>query len=380
MRRFELPHRFAIVLSLLLGSFARASVAATPEDSVVSEAGAPDNADEGTGQAELNSLLGALDTKDPGARQRAAESAQRLGERAVPVLIRAAHGLSREVARWATGELEALGRKVPGDAVQTKSNQVLSEVLEAYGDTRDADALPAVLSFVNSDHAQVRDAARRSILAYRETALTKLREVYANLTGHSPPELWTAAEVARELFASDDRFRLQEVHSLMDEGLLDERANDHEAAVATFEKILARQPLFDRRAEMVTAFVLAGQAREESNPAGAAAYYRTAIRLSSDGPRASQAHSALLYLEGEDLLARGITDENLFRLAASENPGHLKARAELARIEARRASHELKVRRYAEGGIAAAAILAAIALLPQGRLRALFRPHSRTKT
>jgi len=104
-----------------------------------------------------------------------------------------------------------------------------------------------------------------------------------------------------------------------------------------------------------------------------------ATRLSPDGPRVSQAHSALLYLEGEDLLARGITDENLFRLAASENPGNLRAHAELARIEARRASRDLKVRRYAEGGIAVAAILAAIALLPRRRLRALFRPHSRTK-
>jgi hypothetical protein len=150
----------------------------------------------------------------------------------------------------------------------------------------------------------------------------------------------------------------------MTEGLANEAASQHEAAVSDFERVLARQPLFERRAEMVTAFVLAAQSKEDTDRAGAAAYYRTAERLSPDGPRSGQARSALLYLEGEDLLAHGITDEHLFQLASTLDPGNLKAHAEVARIQAHTADGELKVRRYIEGGLATAALFAGLALFP----------------
>jgi len=350
---------------LLVGAFANAGAAgAAPEASIRTDGGAFAGSANCEAPADLNRLVGSLDASDVGARRRAGECAQRLGERATAPLIRAMHAPSPGVAHWAAGELEALGRKVPGDAVQTKSHSVLASVLQAYGDTRDADALSAVLSFVNADRAEVRDAARGAVLAYQDAALGKLREAYTNLEAHPPPDAWTAADVARELFASDDRVRLQDVSALLTEGLAQEAAGQHEAAVSDFEKVLARQPLFERRAEMVTGFVLAAKSKEDTDPIAAAAYYRTAERLSPDGPRAGQARSALLSLEGEDLLADGVTDEHLFQLAATLDPGNLKAHAELARIQARSAERERKVRRYAEGGLAAAALFAGLALFP----------------
>ncbi len=365
----KLPRVLALLPLLMLAAPARSSAAAAPEDTLGLDEGALEGGAEDATPEGFRRLLGTLDTHDLAARLRASEAAQRLGERAAPTLIRAAHGSSRDLARWATGELEAIGRKVPGDAVQTKSTQVLSEVLHAYGDTRDADALPAVLSFVNSDRTEVRDAAREAVLAYQDAALAKLREAYANLAGRPPPDAWTAADVAKELFATDDRFRLQDVYDLMDSGLREEAAGHPDVAAFHFAEVLARQPLFERRAEMVTAFVLAAQSKEDTDPAAAAADYRTAQRLSPDGPRAGQVRSALLYLEGEELLRRGIADEKLFRLASDEDPGNLKAHAELARIEARGAEHELRLRRYAEGGVAAAALFLGLALVPQRRAR-----------
>jgi hypothetical protein len=362
----KVPRFFGLGSLLLLGALARAGAAAEPEDAIgpdggVSHAGAATPAD-------LNRLLGAFErSSDSGLPLRASELVQSLGERATAPLIRAAKGPSRRVARWATGELETLGRKVPGDAVQTRSSQVLADVLRAYGDTRDADALPAVLSFVNSDRDEVRDAARQAVLTYQNAALAKLREAYANLLGHPAPDAWLATDVARELFATDDRFRLQDVYALMNSGLAEEAASDHVAATSDFEKVLARKPLFERRAEMVPAFVLAAQSKEDADPAAAAAYYRTAQRLSPEGPRASQARSALLYLEGEDLLGRGIVDESLFRLATTYDPGNLKAHAELARIEARSNERKLRLRRYAEGGATAAVLFGALALVPPWR-------------
>lgn len=362
----KLERSFAFGALLLTGVFACSHAAAAPEEAIRADGRAPDGgASDDAAAAELSGLIGSLDLGDPNARHEASEATEKLGERATAALIRAAHSPSRDVARWAAGELETLGRKVPGDAVQTKSNQVLADVLLAYGDTRDADALAAVLSFVNSDRTEVRDAARRAVLAYGDAALPKLREAYTNLVGHPPPDAWTATDVARELFASDDRFRLQDLYALMEEGLADEAASRHDEAVAAFETVLARQPLFERRVEMVAAFVLAAQSKEDTDPAAAAAYYRTAERLSPEGPRAGQARSGLLYLEGEKLLVRGITDESLFQRAGKEDPGNLKAHAELARIELRKADRDLKVRRYAEGGLAAAALFAGLALLPR---------------
>jgi tetratricopeptide (TPR) repeat protein len=337
---------------------------------------------------ELARILDALGDADPKNRRAAADAfvafvknhagafraeiardLQQVGDRATPALIFAAHDPARDVSRWASGELEVLGKKVPGDAVQTKSNDVLSDVLEAYGATHDLDALSAVLSFINSDRAQIRDAARRATLAYGDAALAKLREAFANLTDNPPPQAWSAADVARELFAKNDRFRLQEVYAMMDAGLLAEAAGKHEEAVAAFERVLARQPLFERRAEMAPAFVSLAQAKEDTDRAAAAAYYRTAARLAPDGPRAGQVASALDYLEGEDLLARGITDESLFQRAASADPGNVKAHAELARIEAERSRRALTTRRYEEWGGAIATLALGLAVFVGRRKR-----------
>jgi tetratricopeptide (TPR) repeat protein len=284
-----------------------------------------------------------------------ARELQDLGERATAALILTSHDPARDVARFASSELEALGKKVPGDAVQTKSNQVLADVLEAYGATRDMDALGAVLSFVNSARAQVRDAARRSVLGYGDTALPKLREAYTNLAGSPPPDAWSAADVARDLFAKDDRTRLEDVYALMDRGLAAEGEGKHEEAVESFQRVLARQPLFERRAEMVPAFVLLAQSKEDADRQAAEELLRVAARLSPDGPRAQQVASALDYLEGEDLLSRGIEDARLFRRAAQEDPGNVKAHDELARIAMAESRRSLTLERYTEacGGLAA---------------------------
>jgi tetratricopeptide (TPR) repeat protein len=336
---------------------------------------------------ELTSITDALAVAEPKQRRDAAEALiafvkshaafraeiaremQRLGDRATAPLILAAHDPSRDVARWASGELEALGKRVPGDAVQTKSNDVLSDVLEAYGSTRDADALSAVLSFVNSDRSQIREASRHATLGYGDAALAKLREAYTNLTGAPPPAAWPTAEVARELFAQNDKLRLQEVYALMDTGLAAEAKGEHAEAVAAFERVLARQPLFERKAEMVPAFVALAKQEEEADREAAGAHYRTAARLAPDGPRAGQVASALDYLEAEDLLARGIPDRSLLLRAVTADPGNAKATDALARIDAEQRQRELMLIRYEEWALGVATLVAAAVLLVGRRRR-----------
>jgi tetratricopeptide (TPR) repeat protein len=156
--------------------------------------------------------------------------------------------------------------------------------------------------------------------------------------------------VARELFAAYDRFRLQEVYSLLDAGLALQKEGKFEAAIAAFDKVLARQPLLDRRVEMVAGYVQYAQSLEDKEPSLALASYRKAQRLDPASVRSGQIDSAILYLEGKDLLSRGIADADLFQRALKLDPGNAKARAELDRLEADSEQRQERTRHWAAGG------------------------------
>jgi hypothetical protein len=277
-------------------------------------------------------------------------------------LILASHDASPVVRRKARAELDARGLKSPGDCVQTKDNATLSAVLGAYGATRDADALSVVLSFVGSDRTQVRNAARGAITAYGDAALGRLREAYANLLGKPAPSDWSAMQIAGELYAAYDKLRLQDVDGLTDQGLTELAAGKPELAVADFDKVLARQPTLERRVEMVPGYVTYALSIEATDRASALVYLRKALVLLPDGPRAGQIRSEIAYLEGEDLLARGIVDAELFKRAVLLDPGNEKARQEVARLDAAREGREERVHRWAIGGAAAAIAILGIAL------------------
>jgi hypothetical protein len=283
-----------------------------------------------------------------------------LGERAVHALIETRKEPSMELRRWAFNQLEGMGKRIPGDAVQTRDNQVLADVLRAYADVHEIDALPVILSFVNSDRIQVRTAAREAIAKYGQDAIWKLREAYANVTGKNAAEGATAAEVARDLFAAYDRLRLQEVYGLLEEGLAKHKDGKLEDAVVAFDKVLARQPMLDRRAEMVPAFVAYAQSIEDSDPPKALGIFRKAARLAPDGPHATEIQAEIAYLEGKELLARGIADTEPFKRALALQPSHEKARAELTRLEQNAEERQERIRALALGGAVLFVAIAAI--------------------
>jgi tetratricopeptide (TPR) repeat protein len=215
----------------------------------------------------------------------------------------------------------------------------------------------------------VRAAARDALTSFGQDAVWKLREAYANLTGKSAPEGWPAAEIAKELFAAYDRFRLQEVYGLLDDGLKNEKAGHVDEAVAAFDKVLARQPMLDRRAEMVPAYVAAAQKLEESDRPQALAVLRKAARLAPEGPRITQIKAEIAYLEGEDLVGRGIPDTELFKRALTLDPGHAKARAALDRLESKVEERQGRTRTVAAaGGVLLLAVIG-ILLFGGGRRR-----------
>jgi tetratricopeptide (TPR) repeat protein len=291
-----------------------------------------------------------------------------LGDRSIPALIETRKDASFELRRWASSQLDAMGKRIPGDAVQTTDNQVLADVLHAYGVVHDLDAVPVILSFVGSDRVQVRTAARESLTSFGQDANWKLREAYANLTGKPAPEGWPASQVAKELFEASDRVRLHEVYGLLEEAL--KKANDGnvDEAAAAFDKILARQPMLDRRGEMVPTYLAQAQKLEAADPAAALALLHKAERLAPEGPRVPQIQAEIAYLEGNDLARRGIPDREPFKRALSLDPGHAKARAELDRMEAEVEDRSSRTRAVAgAGGVLLAAVIGL--LLFAGRRR-----------
>ena len=285
------------------------------------------------------------------------------GDRAVPALIELRRTPDTSLRRWASTTLEGMGKRVPGDAVQTPNGELLADVLRAYAQVRENDAIPVIISFVNTDRALVRQAARESVLVFGADAVWKLREAYTNLTGKPSGEGWGPEQTAKELFAAYDRSRLEEVYGLLDEGLAKEKEGKRDDALAAFDKVLARQPMLDRRAEMVPAYAArAAELVDKNDLGGALALFRKAARLEGKGPRAAKLEAEVAFLEGKELQGRGVADSEPFRRALALDPGHPKARAELDRLEEAREQKADHTRRYAAAGALLALGVAAIFL------------------
>ncbi len=279
-----------------------------------------------------------------------------LGDHAIAGLL-----LARREAglrHFATTALETMGKRVAGDAVQTKDDQVLIDVLTAFGTMKDPDGLGVVFSFVTSDRPRVQKAAQASVEMYGDQALPRLRDAYANLKGKPAPSEWPAARLSAELWSALEADRLADVYALVDEGLKEDAAGKLDLAVASFDKALAKQPTIERRKEMVPVYVRYAQSLEDAEPDKAAAVYRKAKGLDPGGNHDAQIDGALAYLEGMALVGKGVPDKAPFERALELDPSNEKARAQIAKIDQTSSEHAHKAESYQWAAIAAAAFLA----------------------
>jgi hypothetical protein len=255
---------------------------------------------------------------------------------------------------------EAIRCVTPGQSVQTRDNALLAEILRAWGSVRQQDAMVVIASFVNSDRVQVREAARWAIAQYGRDAINALRNVYETFVGEDPNPSWGVERVARELYAAYDRRKAEEVRAALDAGLSAAREGRNDVMLERFEWVLARHPLYERRAEMVEPLLRYARALEQTDVARAAVLYRMALRVDPEGPRASHIRGAILYLEAERALARGVADPELYRAAVLADPSHAQARAQfeaVAQVEVLRKRR----RRRAVGAVGLLAVAAAAA-------------------
>jgi tetratricopeptide (TPR) repeat protein len=292
-----------------------------------------------------------------------------LGEKAIAPLILARSDKATRGFAWQT--LDAMQKKIPGDAVQTKSNEILAAILSAYGETKDADALGVVMSFISSERDEVRAAARTALLAYGDAALAKLRETYGNVMNAPPPNDWTAERIARAIFDVLDKQRLAEVDALVDDGLARGEKDDVEGAVQDFDKVLARLPFIARRTLMAPAYARLALKLAATDRDAARVAFRKSLDLDPNGTHAAEVRAELEVMDGEDLATRGIDDRAPFERALAIDPGNTKARTALDRIDAKSRASEDRSRKWMWAALAGAAFLVVLVLF--GRIPRRFR-------
>jgi tetratricopeptide (TPR) repeat protein len=256
-----------------------------------------------------------------------------LGDRALPALIEAKRHPAEKIAKWADRELDALGKGIPSEAVQSSDLQVLSDVLRAYGRIRDPDAARIVVSFANSERAQVREASRQAIAMLGEVGAWQLRDTYETVVGKKPPRDWNWERTARELFAEFDRLRSAEVSQLFDAGVAARQKGDLETMRKAFDQVLTRSPDYQKRDELAAAYLEYAQKTQQKNASGALAAARRAERLGKGSDVEKVATSLRLTLEAEELAASGIADRTLLTRALEVNPSNSQAQSELVRFD-----------------------------------------------
>ncbi|RYZ02619.1 MAG: hypothetical protein EOO73_31235 [Myxococcales bacterium] len=283
----------------------------------------------------------------------------RLGDKAVPALIEAERHPAEKISKWAVRQLDMLGKRIPSETVQTQDQAVLADVLRAYGRTRNPDAVRIVVSFVSSERAQVREAARQAVAMLGEVGTWQLRDTYENVVGKKPPRDWSWERTARELFAEFDRLRVAQVGKLFEEGKAARAAGNLEKMRESFDKLLAYDPSFEERAELAAGYVAFAKAGQDKSRDAAIAALRRAERLD---PSLKDATSLRLTLEAETLEERGIADNTLLERAIEQDPQNSRAQAALARFERGEPKRSESTRYIAAGSILGLA-LAAIAYL-----------------
>ena len=290
-----------------------------------------------------------------------------LGDRAVPALIEARRHPAEKIVKWSARELDALGKAIPSEAVQMTDLQVLSDVLRAYGRVRDPDAARIVVSFSNSERAQVREASRQAIAMLGEVGAWQLRDTYETVVGKKPPRDWNWERTARELFGEFDRLRSAEVAKLYEAGALAREHGDLEGMRRAFDQVLTRNPDYPKQSELASAYLDYAQKTLAKSPESALPALRRVERLAKGSDAATTANSLRLTLEAEALADAGIADRTLLARALEVDPKNTRAREQLARFQHGEIKTDDSARYYGAGAIALVALGGILVVLLRGR-------------
>lgn len=287
-----------------------------------------------------------------------------LGDRALGALIETRRHPAQKIAQWAERQLDLRGKSIPSEAVQTEDQEALASVLLGFGRIRDPDSARIIISFAQSERAQIRAAAREAVVLLGEVATWQLRDAYENSVGKLPPREWTWQRTARELFTEYDRLRQAKEYELFDAGMAARKAGDLGGMRDKFDRVLAFNPMFERRDEIASGYVEFARAELEKEPEAALAALRRAERTSGDDEQRREIQSLRRTLEARALLGQGLADQGLLNQALALDPQNRAAEQTLADAAAGgKPTLTTRTRYVAAAVIAGLALLGASAIL-----------------
>lgn len=293
----------------------------------------------------------------------------KMGDAGIAALIEARRHEAEKIGRWAERQLDVMGKAIPSEAIATDDHEGLADILRAYGRSRDLDAARIVISFANSEKAQVRQAARQAVVMLGDAAIWQLRDAFENTVGERPPRDWSWERTARELFGRLDRLRLSRVFEIFESGRKAREQGNLEAMRQAYDKVLARSPRFEHAAEMVPGYLEYARQASPADRERAIGAVRRALRLNRDPTAEPGMQSLLLTLRAEAEAARGIADQTLLRRALELDGGNDRAKDLLDKLQRDTTDRQDFWRRY--GGAVATALVGLIAiavvLLRKGR-------------
>lgn len=293
-----------------------------------------------------------------------------LGDKAVPALIEARKHDAQVVQRFAELELDKLGRAIPGEAVGTSDPQVLTDVLRAFGRTRDVDAVRVALSFANHDRRKVRDAAREAVSAIGEAGRWQLRDAFEDLRGEKPAKSAAWSDVAKWIFWLYDRSRVAEAERAVASGFALQKEGKHAEAVARFDDVLARDPFAPRRGEMVASYLAVARETSLEKADDRLVLLRKALRIDPENADRKILEAEIAFTEAKALEAKGRPDRFLLRRALELDPSHAGAKEALADFETRVVEAPAsRLRIGAAAGVGALALVIAAGIALTGRSR-----------
>jgi hypothetical protein len=298
-----------------------------------------------------------------------------LGDRALGALIETRRHPAQKVAQWAERQLDLAGKSIPSEAVQTEDQEALADVLLAFGRIRDPDSARIIISFAQSERAQIRNAARQAVVLLGDVGTWQLRDAYENTVGKLPPREWTWQRTARELFTEYDRLRQAKEYELFEAGVAAQKQGDLPAMREKFDRVLAYNPMFERRDEMARGYLDFARKVLEDKPEDALAALRRAERITGEDKERRAIQSLRRTLEARALLDRGIADQGLLNQALALDPNNRLAEQSLASAAAGGKPALTNRTRYLVAGlIAGVSLLGAAGIL----LVALWRRRTST--
>lgn len=284
-------------------------------------------------------------------------------DRAVAAIIEARRHPAEKIARWAALRLDQMGRAIPSEAVRTTDYEALTEIIRAYGKTRDPDAARIVISFANSERTQLRVAARQAIVMLGSVGLWQLRDAYEDVVGKRPRRDWNWERTARELFGEYDRLRLARVYGTFLEGQKHLEKGDLEKMGEAFDQVLAKDPLFEKRAQMADGYFKLAQHRKEADPGGALQALVRVQRLTTDASLVKRAQSLILAIRAEQSTEHGVADYDRFKAALELDPGNAIAKRGIKDLSPNSHAQSHSPLRWIASGIIALAGAIAVVLI-----------------